>query len=103
LESVDVSPEGELVIYRVAQEGLTNVARHAQASSVAVELREVADAVVLTVADDGRGIGEHDLSSRQGIRGMRERALLVGATLSIESRPDAGTTVRLSLPREVDL
>src|SRR3954452_4178339 len=102
LESVDVSPEGELVIYRVAQEGLTNVARHAQASRVAVELRELADAVVLTVADDGRGIGEHDLSSSQGIRGMRERAMLVGAKLSIESRSGAGTTVRLSLPRAVD-
>jgi two-component system sensor histidine kinase UhpB len=84
----------------VAQEALTNIARHAQASRVRLELRELDDAVVLTVGDDGRGLPEGALDSSQGIRGMRERALLVGANLSIESRPGYGTVVRLAIPRD---
>jgi two-component system sensor histidine kinase UhpB len=98
-EALAVSPEEELVLYRVAQEALTNVARHANASSVELELREPPDAVVLTVRDDGRGIPDGALDSSQGIRGMRERAMLVGATLRIHRRPGAGTTVELTIPR----
>jgi two-component system sensor histidine kinase UhpB len=54
---------------------------------------------VLVVHDDGRVIADAAVDSSQGIRGMRERALLVGANLSIESRPDAGPVVRLAIPR----
>jgi two-component system sensor histidine kinase UhpB len=97
---VEVSPEEELVIYRVAQEALTNVARHAQASQVRLELRQRDDGVLLTVGDDGRGLPERALDSSQGIRGMRERAMLIGAHLSIESRPGGGTVVRLAIPRQ---
>jgi two-component system sensor histidine kinase UhpB len=100
-QHVAVTPEEELVIYRVAQEALTNVARHAQASHVELELRDVDDGVVLTVRDDGRGLPHGALDSSQGIRGMRERAMLVGAGLSIESRPGDGTVVRLAIPRDV--
>jgi two-component system sensor histidine kinase UhpB len=96
---VAVSPEEELVLYRVAQEALTNVARHADASCVQVALRERADGVELVVCDDGIGMAEEVVGSSQGIRGMRERAMLVGARLSIESRPGGGTTVRLVIPR----
>ncbi|MEU0912515.1 HAMP domain-containing sensor histidine kinase [Streptomyces althioticus] len=93
--------ETELVIYRVAQEGLTNAARHAEARRVEVALRAVGDTVVLEVADDGRGIG----AAREGagLRGMRERALLIGATLDVRS-PDevsaagTGTRIRLTVP-----
>ncbi|NEA79740.1 sensor histidine kinase [Actinospica acidiphila] len=93
--------ETELVIYRVAQEGLTNAARHAEARRVEVALRAAGDAVVLEVADDGRGIG----AAREGagLRGMRERALLIGATLDVRS-PDevsaagTGTRIRLTVP-----
>ena len=95
-----MSPEEELVIYRVAQEALTNVARHAQASRVGLELRELGDGIVLTVSDDGCGIAEEALDSSQGIRGMRERAMLVGANLSIDTRPGEGTVVRLAIPRD---
>jgi len=94
-----VSAEEELVIYRVAQEALTNVARHAEAESVQVELREEEDRIVLLVRDDGRGMPEGAAASSHGIRGMRERAMLVGATLSIDSRPGEGTAIRLSIPR----
>ncbi|SCK19923.1 two-component system, NarL family, sensor histidine kinase UhpB [Streptomyces sp. WMMB 714] len=80
-----LGPQAELVLYRVAQEGLTNVARHAGADRVQVSLSRDGDAVVLCVSDDGRGVGlSHEGA---GIRGMRERALLVGGTLDVEPGP----------------
>ncbi|WP_344325718.1 HAMP domain-containing sensor histidine kinase [Streptomyces macrosporus] len=92
--------ERELVLYRVAQESLTNAARHADAAHVEVGLRRTADGVVLSVSDDGRGIGL--AAEGAGIRGMRERALLVGATLDIDTSPGDGTRVRLSVPATGD-
>jgi two-component system, NarL family, sensor histidine kinase UhpB len=86
----------ELVLYRVAQEALTNAARHAEAGRAEVGLRHTDEAVVLTVTDDGRGTGRAPEGA--GMRGMRERALLIGATLDITSRPQAGTQVRLTVP-----
>ncbi|MFE1834496.1 HAMP domain-containing sensor histidine kinase [Streptomyces sviceus] len=83
----------ELVLYRVAQEALTNAARHAEAGQVEVSLHHTDEAVVLTVADDGRGT--EAVREGAGIRGMRERALLIGATLDVTSHPQAGTAVRL--------
>jgi two-component system sensor histidine kinase UhpB len=88
--------ETELVLYRVAQESLTNAARHADAERLEVGLAHAEGAVTLTVADDGRGIeAAHEGA---GIRGMRERALLVGAALDISSAPGAGTRIRLTAP-----
>jgi two-component system sensor histidine kinase UhpB len=86
----------ELVLYRVAQEALTNAARHAEAGQVEVSLHRTGEAVVLAVADDGRGT--EAAREGAGIRGMRERALLVGATLDVTSHPQAGTAVRLVVP-----
>jgi two-component system sensor histidine kinase UhpB len=94
-----VTAEEELVIYRVAQEALTNVARHAEATWVQLELRDSVDRLVLVVSDDGRGLPDGAAASSHGIRGMRERAMLIGATLHIESRPDRGTVIELSIPR----
>ncbi|MFB7650443.1 MULTISPECIES: HAMP domain-containing sensor histidine kinase [unclassified Streptomyces] len=91
-----LAPETELVLYRVAQEGLTNTARHADATRVEVSLARAGDAVTLTIADDGRGI--EAACEGAGIRGMRERALLVGAALDIASAPGAGTRIRLTAP-----
>ncbi|GAA1085350.1 MULTISPECIES: HAMP domain-containing sensor histidine kinase [Streptomyces violaceusniger group] len=88
--------ESELVLYRVAQESLTNAARHADARQVEVSLRRVGEAVVLEIADDGRGI--EAACEGAGIRGMRERALLAGATLDITSTPGTGTRIRLITP-----
>jgi two-component system, NarL family, sensor histidine kinase UhpB len=85
----------ELVLYRVAQESLTNVTRHARARHADVHLRRVADAVELRVRDDGRGLGGS--SEGTGIRGMRERALLIGAELSLAAA-EGGTEVRLTVP-----
>jgi two-component system, NarL family, sensor histidine kinase UhpB len=95
-----LSSEAELVIYRVAQESLTNVARHAHARTVELELSQREDMALLRLRDDGRGIEPSALSSSSGIRGMRERAVLVGATLSIGPAADGGTEVRLEVPVE---
>jgi two-component system, NarL family, sensor histidine kinase UhpB len=94
----DLDDDVQLVVYRVAQEALTNAARHSKAQRIEVSLRRNGDGVALDVADDGRGFAFAESESGLGIGGMRERALLVGAELTIESRPDHGTTVRLSVP-----
>ncbi|MFF0117113.1 HAMP domain-containing sensor histidine kinase [Streptomyces prasinus] len=86
----------ELVIYRVAQESLTNVARHAEARSATVSLYREDDRVVLEVTDDGRGIGAAHEGA--GLRGMRERALLIGATLDVTPVARTGTRIRLAVP-----
>ncbi|MGW0903567.1 HAMP domain-containing sensor histidine kinase [Streptomyces sp. NPDC002853] len=87
----------ELVLYRVAQEALTNAARHAEAGRVEVSLTRAYGTVVLSVADDGRGTGVAHEGA--GIRGMRERALFIGAKLDVTSGLQAaGTEVRLTVP-----
>jgi two-component system sensor histidine kinase UhpB len=94
-----LSSEEELVIYRVAQESLTNVVRHAHAGRVTLTLRTTSDGgVQLAVRDDGVGIPRSAVSDSSGIRGMRERALLVGAQLSIDAVQPHGTEVSLTLP-----
>lgn len=95
-----LSEELELVIYRVAQESLTNVLRHSEASRCLLELVGSPDGIVLTVSDDGKGIAGPTSNGAIGIEGMRERALLVDGKLSISSAPGAGTTVRLEAPLE---
>lgn len=96
----DLPADAQLVIYRVAQEALSNAAQHAGAAHVWVRLDQVSDGVELTVSDDGRGFTFDQASRGLGLGGMRERALLVGGDLRIESRPRVGTRVRLHLPIE---
>ena len=92
----DLGEPAELVLYRVAQESLTNTVRHARATRVELSLRRGRDAVELRVRDNGRGLGGS--SEGAGIRGMRERALLVGAELTVGPGRDGGTEVRLTVP-----
>ena len=91
-----LSPEAEVVVYRVAQEALTNAARHADARAVELSLQRLGSHVVLEVRDDGRGFT--GLTEGSGLMGMRERAALVRAELSVISQPRHGTTVRLKVP-----
>jgi two-component system, NarL family, sensor histidine kinase UhpB len=94
-----LSDEAELAVYRVAQESLTNVARHAQASRVEVVLEAGAGSVVLRVVDDGRGVDETAaLNGRGGLRGMREQAVLVGGALAVKRAREGGVEVRLEVP-----
>ncbi len=90
-----LAPDVELVVYRVAQEALTNAARHSGATEVRLSLSRLGEQVVLEVSDDGRGGGE--LVPGAGIRGMRERALLVDGELTV-SRSARGAVVRLAVP-----
>jgi two-component system sensor histidine kinase UhpB len=96
-----LSGEAELAVYRVAQESLTNVARHAGATQVELALEPGAGSVVLCVSDDGRGMSEAAASNGHGgLRGMRERALLVGGVLAIKPGRAGGVEVRLEVPVE---
>lgn len=91
-----LSRDTELVLYRVAQESLTNAARHAGAHRVELTVRRTPTGVELRVRDDGRGI--NGAPEGAGISGMRERALLIGADLSLDAARDGGTEVRLTVP-----
>jgi two-component system sensor histidine kinase UhpB len=88
----------ELVIYRVAQEALTNAARHSGAGQIDVSLGRMDSRIVLEVSDDGKGFAFAEEDKGLGLSGMRERALLVDGTLDIDSRPGRGTKVRLEVP-----
>lgn len=93
-------PAVDTAVFRICQETLTNVARHAGASEVTIRLQEEAGALVLTVADNGRGITDQGLANRTslGLLGMRERARLLGGKVSIDGRPGGGTTVSVHIP-----
>ncbi len=92
--------EVELVIYRIAQEAITNALRHAAPAQVAVALRCEDGVVALSVSDDGSGLPLAVPDDTAGLSGMRERALLVGGRLTLDSRPREGTEVRLTIPLE---
>ena len=93
----DLSGDVQLVVYRVAQEALSNAVRHSEAEHVKVTLSRSDGSVELEVADDGSGFAFDRSEAGLGIAGMRERALLIGAALNVESRPGQGTTVRLKV------
>ena len=89
-------------LYRIAQEGLANVVRHAQASAVEVSLALRDAAAVLEITDNGRGMSQDQIADARslGLIGMRERAELLGGSVIINSRPGEGTTLRVTLPLE---
>jgi two-component system sensor histidine kinase UhpB len=89
--------EAELVLYRVAQEALTNVARHAHARRATVNLALSGGRPRLEVDDDGQGFPRQGAEGG-GVRGMRERAVLIGASLRVGTSPLGGARVTLDLP-----
>ncbi len=94
-------PAEGAALYRIAQELLTNAARHAAATTVRVTLTSAGDRVRLDVDDDGRGFVPEAAaaSGSLGLKGIRERTELLGGTVAVTSQPGAGTRVRLTLPR----
>ena len=97
---ISIDPEQATAVFRIFQETLTNVARHANASEIEVRLAKDERDLTLEVHDNGGGIPEDKLSSGEslGILGMRERALLLGGQLTISGAPGEGTTVRVRIP-----
>ena len=94
-----LSSEAELVVYRIAQEALTNVARHAGSDTAELTVASDADRLTLTVRDHGRGLPNGYATDGNGMRGMQERAGLIGANLRIATPMDGpGTELRLELP-----
>jgi two-component system sensor histidine kinase UhpB len=100
-----LSSEMETVLYRIVQEALTNVAKHAHAHKVSINLEGDAKAITATITDDGQGFDIEKLQKAPGqerggwgLVGMYERAQLLGGTLDIESHPGHGTTIRAWLP-----
>jgi two-component system, NarL family, sensor histidine kinase UhpB len=90
--------EVELAIYRVAQESLTNVIRHAEASEAEISIRVEGERVVLRVSDNGHGFAHAPGPDATGITGMRERAMLVEGELALEEGDGGGTEVRFAVP-----
>jgi signal transduction histidine kinase len=89
-----------LALFRILQEGLTNVARHADARHVVVELSREQEAAALVIADDGRGLPVVEVAGKRslGLMGMRERAAALGGDVQISGGPGHGTIVRARIP-----
>lgn len=97
---LSIDPVRATAVFRIFQEVLTNVARHAEATKVWTILETRAGMLTLTVADNGRGMAETVSGTRLGLMGMRERAFGVGGSLEISSTPGEGTTVCVRIPVE---
>lgn len=104
VDAVDplLGPDRRLVVYRVVQEALSNVVRHAEVGRAAVDIERRDENVVAIIRDEGRGFeaAAREPGEGLGLIGMEERAEMVGGTLHVESRPGEGTTVRLEVPLE---
>ena len=100
MESFHLDPEQSTAIFRIFQEALTNILRHARATAVEVVMREEDGEFILTIGDNGRGITENEKSGTLslGILGMRERAHLIGAEFEINGIEGKGTSVMLRVP-----
>jgi signal transduction histidine kinase len=95
-----LAPETELAVYRVVQEALTNVMRHAEATRVEIVIAEEDGRVTARVSDDGTGFETDTDAAGFGLVGMRERASLLDGQVTVASRVGAGTTVTVTLPVE---
>jgi signal transduction histidine kinase len=99
-----LTPEEELVLFRIAQEALNNVRRHSQASQAAIQMEFYSDGVRMTINDNGQGFevpekaGDLVATGKLGLIGMYERARLLGGILLVESEPGKSTTVTVDVP-----
>ena len=98
VEELSLPPEHALVVYRLVQEALTNIAKHAQASQVSVRLTTAGDQALVQVRDDGHGLVADQRALGHGLTGMRFRVASIGGQLTVESEPAQGTTIRARMP-----
>ena len=102
----EISPEAKLVLFRIAQEALSNVKKHSEATRAGVRLKYESDRIILTVTDNGKGfelprrLSDMANQGKLGLTGMEERAELLGGALLVQSRPGEGTIVTAELPLE---
>jgi signal transduction histidine kinase len=96
--AVKLSAEEERVVYRLVQEALNNVVKHAAAGSARVSARLVGDRVQIAVEDDGRGFDQDSVPAGRGLIGMRERVEMLGGEIGVDSEPDGGTRVSATVP-----
>jgi signal transduction histidine kinase len=96
----DLPAAVETAVYRIAQEAMTNVVRHAEASHVTIRIACAAEKICIVICDDGRGLSDQQHSG-VGLQSMRERAAELNGSCVIESMPEGGTKVVAQLPLEV--
>ena len=103
MANISISKEHSTTIFRITQESLTNIARHAEASKVEVSLNINKPWIKLEIKDDGKGISENNTQNHGasfGLFGMKERASILGGELDIVSAPKEGTAITVELPLE---
>jgi len=99
-ESLELNPSHSIILYRVFQEAISNVHRHARASEVRIRLEQQKNMLLFTIQDDGIGITREQIQAPNsfGLLGMQERVLALGGTLRIQGKPGAGTSIRVKIP-----
>ena len=100
VQKIETEVSNKIAVFRIIQEALTNIARHAHASRVVVRIKQFDQSIIVEVKDNGSGINGNYISGTNslGLAGMRERAVLLGGTLMIKGKPGEGTVVKLSIP-----
>ena len=100
VDTAKLGPQPSIAVFRIAQEALTNIARHAAATKVDISLHEEPGCLMLEVRDNGKGIRAEEIAAKEaiGLLGMRERALAVGGEFTISGVPGRGTVVTLRMP-----
>ena len=97
-EEIHIKDEHATAVFRITQEALTNIIRHAKASNVEIQIKLINSKISLKVRDDGKGINKKNNEKTFGVFGMKERAAMLGGEMKIDSQPNKGTTINVSLP-----